>query len=107
MITYNIFRAAPEPATTKSATTEGQDNGDSASDSSDSGSDDVVETANAKGSNKGGVAVVVIIVLIVIAVVAFVLYKRCRSDYEGMFFNFVSPLEKMGVSSLMCDTLYK
>ena len=45
----------------------------------------MVETANAKGSNKGGVAVVVIIVLIVIAVVAFVLYKRCRSDYEGMF----------------------
>ena len=38
-----------------------------------------------KKSN-GGVAAVVIIVLIVVAVVAFVLYKRCKSDYQGMWF---------------------
>jgi len=37
-----------------------------------------------KKSN-GGVAAVVIIVLIVVAVVAFVLYKRCKSDYQGGF----------------------
>ena len=34
----------------------------------------------------GGVAAVVIIVLIVVAIVAFVLYKRCKSDYQGMWF---------------------
>ena len=33
----------------------------------------------------GGVAAVVIIVLIVVAIVAFVLYKRCKSDYQGMW----------------------
>ena len=38
-----------------------------------------------KKSN-GGVAAVVIIVLIVVAVVAFVLYKRCKSDYQGLWF---------------------